>query len=37
MPVKYGDVIKIQYEGSYEDGTTFDSTEKNGENHLNFS
>ena len=24
MPVKYGEVIAIQYEASYEDGTTFD-------------
>jgi len=36
MPVKYGDVIKIQYVASYEDGTTFDSTEKNGGEPLKF-
>jgi len=36
MPVKYGDVIKIQYEASYEDGTTFDSTKKNGGEPLKF-
>jgi len=36
MPVKYGDVIAIQYEASYEDGTTFDSTEKNGGESLKF-
>jgi len=36
MPIKYGDVISIQYEASYEDGTTFDSTEKNGGEPLKF-
>ena len=36
MPVKYGEVIAIQYEASYEDGTTFDSTEKNGGAPLKF-
>ncbi len=27
MPIKRGDVIKVYYEASYEDGTVFDSTE----------
>ena len=26
MPIKRGDVIRVQYEASYEDGTIFDST-----------
>ena len=31
MSIKVGDIIKVQYEGSLEDGTVFDSTELNGE------
>ena len=29
MAIKKGDIIKVQYEGSLEDGTIFDSTERN--------
>lgn len=29
MAIKNGDIIKVQYEGFLEDGTIFDSTEKN--------
>jgi len=31
MPVKKGDKVKVEYEGTLEDGTVFDSTEKHGE------
>lgn len=31
MPVKNGDKVLIEYEGSFEDGTVFDSSEKSGE------
>jgi len=31
MPVKKGDKIKVEYEGTLEDGTVFDSSEKQGE------
>ncbi|MFX0173052.1 MAG: peptidylprolyl isomerase [Candidatus Hodarchaeota archaeon] len=30
MPVKLGDKVKIEYEGTLNDGTVFDSTEKHG-------
>lgn len=36
MPIKRGDVIRIQYEASYEDGTIFDSTEMKGGDPLKF-
>jgi FKBP-type peptidyl-prolyl cis-trans isomerase 2 len=31
MPIKKGDKIKVEYEGTLDDGTVFDSTEKHGE------
>jgi FKBP-type peptidyl-prolyl cis-trans isomerase 2 len=31
MPIKKGDTIKVEYEGTLEDGTVFDSSEKHGE------
>lgn len=31
MPIKKGDIIKVEYEGTLDDGTVFDSTEKHGE------
>ena len=31
MPVKKGDKVKVEYEGTLNDGTVFDSTEKHGE------
>jgi FKBP-type peptidyl-prolyl cis-trans isomerase 2 len=31
MPIKSGDKIKVDYEGSLNDGTVFDSSEKHGE------
>ena len=31
MPVKKGNIIKVEYEGKLKDGTVFDSTEKHGE------
>ena len=31
MPIKKGDKITVEYEGTLEDGTVFDSTEKHGE------
>ena len=31
MPVKDGDKVKIEYKGSFEDGTVFDSSEKHGQ------
>jgi FKBP-type peptidyl-prolyl cis-trans isomerase 2 len=36
MAIKKGDIIKVEYEGSLEDGSIFDSTEKNGGNPLKF-
>lgn len=36
MPIKREDVIRVQYEASYEDGTVFDSTEMNGGEPLKF-
>ncbi|MFX0072529.1 MAG: peptidylprolyl isomerase [Candidatus Hermodarchaeota archaeon] len=29
MAIKKGDIIKVEYEGTFEDGTIFDSTDKN--------
>jgi FKBP-type peptidyl-prolyl cis-trans isomerase 2 len=31
MPIKKGDKVKIEYKGTLEDGTEFDSTKKHGE------
>ncbi len=31
MAVKKGDKVKVEYKGTLEDGTVFDSTEKHGE------
>ena len=31
MPIKKGDIIKVEYEGTLDDGTVFDSTKKHGE------
>ena len=31
MPVKKGDKVKVEYVGTLDDGTVFDSTEKHGE------
>jgi FKBP-type peptidyl-prolyl cis-trans isomerase 2 len=31
MPIKKGDKVKIEYKGTFEDGTVFDSTKKQGE------
>ncbi len=31
MVIKKGDIIKVEYEGSLDDGSIFDSTEKYGE------
>ena len=36
MAIKKGDIIKVEYEGSLEDGSIFDSTERNGGNPLKF-
>lgn len=36
MAIKKGDIIKVEYEGSLDDGTVFDCTEKNGGNPLKF-
>ena len=30
MPVKQGDKVKVEYEGTLEDGSVFDSTENHG-------
>jgi FKBP-type peptidyl-prolyl cis-trans isomerase 2 len=30
MPVKKGDRVKLEYEGSFEDGTVFETSEKDG-------
>lgn len=31
MPIKKGDKVKVEYEGTLDDGTVFDSSEKHGE------
>ncbi|MFX1339765.1 MAG: peptidylprolyl isomerase [Promethearchaeota archaeon] len=36
MAIKKGDIIKVEYEGSLEDGSIFDSTKRNGGNPLKF-
>lgn len=36
MPVKNGDKVKVEYTGKFEDGTVFDSTEKQGGEPLEF-
>ncbi len=36
MAIKKGDIIKVEYEGSLDDGSIFDSTEKNGGIPLKF-
>ena len=36
MAIKVGDIIKVEYVGTFEDGTTFDSTEMNGNKPLKF-
>ncbi|MFX1389265.1 MAG: peptidylprolyl isomerase [Promethearchaeota archaeon] len=36
MAVKVGDIIKVEYIGTFDDGTIFDSTEMNGGNPLKF-
>ena len=36
MAIKKGDIIKVEYEGTLEDGDVFDSTEKNGGVPLKF-
>jgi peptidylprolyl isomerase len=36
MPIKRGDVVKLQYEIKYEDGKIFDSTEMHGGEPLKF-
>ncbi len=36
LAIKKGDIIKVEYEGILEDGTLFDSTEKNGGVPLKF-
>jgi peptidylprolyl isomerase len=36
MAIKVGDVIRVDYEGTLEDGTVFDSTRKEGANPLKF-
>ena len=36
MAIKKGDIIKVDYEGSLDDGSIFDSTEKNGGTPLKF-
>jgi FKBP-type peptidyl-prolyl cis-trans isomerase 2 len=36
MAVKKGEWIKVEYEGTFDDGTIFDSTKQNGGNPLKF-
>ena len=36
MAIKTGDIIKVEYIGSFDDGTIFDSTELNGDVPLKF-
>ena len=36
MPVKKGDKIKVEYTGTFDDGTVFDSTEKHNNQPLEF-
>ena len=36
MAVKKGEWIKVEYEGTFDDGTVFDSTKMNGETPLKF-
>ena len=36
MEIKVGDIIKVEYVGTFEDGTIFDSTEMNGNRPLKF-
>jgi peptidylprolyl isomerase len=36
MPIKRGDVINVEYEASYEDGTVFDSTQMHNGEALKF-
>ncbi|MFC1800945.1 peptidylprolyl isomerase [Nanoarchaeota archaeon] len=36
MPIKKGDKIKVEYTGTFDDGTVFDSTEKHNNQPLEF-
>ena len=36
MPVSKGSKVKVEYEGRFDDGTVFDSTEKHGNKPLEF-
>ena len=36
MPIQVGDIIKVQYEGTFDDGTIFDSTDSNDGEPLKF-
>jgi len=36
MPIQVGDIIKVQYEGTFDDGTIFDSTDHNDGEPLKF-
>ena len=36
MAIKEGDIIKVEYVGTFDDGSIFDSTEANGDNPLKF-
>lgn len=36
MAIKKGDIIKVEYEGTFDDGQVFDSTEMNGGKPLKF-